>query len=173
MLVKVARLFEFKGHDDVLDAIKLLFEDQSLAPELQHARDKVHVLFVGGGIWRDRIANSREQLGLADRIHFAGLCVTRIPNFCTLVISSSTPAIAKDWHASCHKVYYRASRSFLMMSMVHGSRDHRQDRRPRSVPRYRRFSNDAVLTLLADPIGEPNLVPPAVPFVVSGLITWP
>ncbi len=82
VLVKVARLFEFKGHDDVLDAIKLLFDDQSLEPALQHARDKVHVLFVGGGIWRDRLQAKVNQLGLADRIHFAGLVPSpRIPEF--------------------------------------------------------------------------------------------
>ncbi|MBI2921122.1 MAG: glycosyltransferase family 4 protein [Planctomycetes bacterium] len=57
---KVARLFELKGHDFVLEAAA-------------QADPRVHYLFVGDGLWRDRLARKAASLGLSDRIHFAGL----------------------------------------------------------------------------------------------------
>jgi glycosyltransferase involved in cell wall biosynthesis len=57
---KVARLFELKGHDFVLEAAA-------------KSDPRVHYLFVGDGAWRDRLGKKAADLGLASRIHFAGL----------------------------------------------------------------------------------------------------
>lgn len=68
---KVARLFELKGHDDVIDAAR------TLAPKFP----KLKFLFVGGGTWRDRLENRIRSLGLSDRFVFAGLVASpRIPD---------------------------------------------------------------------------------------------
>jgi len=70
VVAKVARLFEFKGHDDVLD----------VAPELLKTRPSVRLLFIGGGIWRDRLEEKARVLGIADRLVFTGLVPSsRIP----------------------------------------------------------------------------------------------
>lgn len=67
---KIARLFELKGHDDVIDA----------APGVMEYGANVHFLFVGGGTWRDRLEQRVRNAHLADRFHFAGLVPsTRIP----------------------------------------------------------------------------------------------
>jgi len=58
--VKVARLFELKGHDFVLEAA---------AASPPH----VHYLFAGDGAWRERLGRRAADLGLAGRVHFAGL----------------------------------------------------------------------------------------------------
>jgi glycosyltransferase involved in cell wall biosynthesis len=60
LAVKVARLFELKGHDFVLDAAAL-------------ADPRLHYLFVGDGVWRERLAGKARDLGLAGRVFFAGL----------------------------------------------------------------------------------------------------
>jgi glycosyltransferase involved in cell wall biosynthesis len=57
---KVARLFELKGHDFVLEAAA-------------KADARIHYLFVGDGLWRERLAKKAEELGLKGRMHFAGL----------------------------------------------------------------------------------------------------
>ena len=70
VVAKVARLFEFKGHDDVLD----------VAPTLMKSRPTVRLLFIGGGIWRDRLEAKARDLGIGDRVIFAGLVPSdRIP----------------------------------------------------------------------------------------------
>jgi glycosyltransferase involved in cell wall biosynthesis len=70
VVAKVARLFEYKGHDDVLD----------VAPELLRTRPNVRLLFIGGGVWRDRLEANVRSLGLADRVIFTGLVPSiRIP----------------------------------------------------------------------------------------------
>lgn len=70
VIAKVARLFEFKGHDDVLD----------VAPALLKDRPNVMLLFIGGGIWRDRLEAKARELGIGDRVIFTGLVPsTRIP----------------------------------------------------------------------------------------------
>jgi glycosyltransferase involved in cell wall biosynthesis len=70
LIAKVARLFEFKGHDDAIDAVDRLLE----------RHPKLHVLFVGGGIWRDRLERRTREGNRAGRFHFTGLVPsTRIP----------------------------------------------------------------------------------------------
>ena len=67
---KFARLFELKGHDDVIDA----------AGPLCERFQRLRFLFVGGGVWRARLEAKAAELGLADRFVFAGLVPpTRIP----------------------------------------------------------------------------------------------
>ncbi|MEK7469802.1 MAG: glycosyltransferase family 4 protein [Planctomycetota bacterium] len=57
---KIARLFELKGHDFVLEAAA-------------KASPRIHYLFVGDGLWRERLARKADELGLKGRMHFAGL----------------------------------------------------------------------------------------------------
>jgi glycosyltransferase involved in cell wall biosynthesis len=59
----VARLFERKGHDDILQA----------APEILQANPKVRFVFIGDGILRDRLIADAERLGVRQAIHFTGL----------------------------------------------------------------------------------------------------
>jgi glycosyltransferase involved in cell wall biosynthesis len=67
---KVARLFELKGHDDVLD----------VAVEVLGPRPNANLLFIGGGIWRDRLEARVASLGLTGRVVFTGLVPsTQIP----------------------------------------------------------------------------------------------
>jgi glycosyltransferase involved in cell wall biosynthesis len=60
---KVARLFELKGHDDVIDA----------AVELVPRHPQLRFLFVGDGLWRERLQQRVYHLGLADKFVFTGL----------------------------------------------------------------------------------------------------
>ncbi len=60
---KIARLFELKGHDDLLDA----------APDVVRENPRVKLLFVGDGAWRGRLEAKATQLGLGDRVVFTGL----------------------------------------------------------------------------------------------------
>lgn len=64
---KIARLFEFKGHDDVLLAAAKVAER---APE-------VRFLFVGDGILKEDLEKMAERLGVRERIVFAGLLPPR------------------------------------------------------------------------------------------------
>jgi glycosyltransferase involved in cell wall biosynthesis len=59
----VARLFERKGHDDLL---------QIARDVLRHAPD-VRFVWVGSGLWRDRLEAEAERLGVRDAIRFTGL----------------------------------------------------------------------------------------------------
>ncbi len=59
----VARLFERKGHDDILAA----------APDVLRANPKVRFVFIGDGILRDRLMLDAERLGVRHAIHFTGL----------------------------------------------------------------------------------------------------
>ena len=70
VITKIARLFAFKGHDDVLDA----------APAVLAAIPDVHFLFVGDGIWRERLEDKVRRHGLGEHVTFAGLVpAARIP----------------------------------------------------------------------------------------------
>jgi glycosyltransferase involved in cell wall biosynthesis len=60
---KIARLFELKGHDDVIDA----------ASKVVRAHPHARFLFVGDGIWRERLQNRIHAAGLAQHFRFAGL----------------------------------------------------------------------------------------------------
>jgi glycosyltransferase involved in cell wall biosynthesis len=59
----VARLFERKGHDDILAA----------APAILAANPKVRFVFIGDGVLRDRLIAATEQMGLRHAFHFVGL----------------------------------------------------------------------------------------------------
>lgn len=63
VLGKIARLFELKGHDDLLD----------IAPALVKRVPNIKFLFVGNGAWRERLENKARALGVADRVIFTGL----------------------------------------------------------------------------------------------------
>jgi glycosyltransferase involved in cell wall biosynthesis len=66
----IARLFQLKGHDDLLD----------VAPALVRAWPSTRFLFVGGGAWRERLEARVRELGLARHVIFAGLVPpTEIP----------------------------------------------------------------------------------------------
>lgn len=67
---KFARLFERKGHDDVI----------ATAAELTARFPNVRFLFVGGGAWRDRLEQMIRKANLCDYFHFTGLQPTaRMP----------------------------------------------------------------------------------------------
>jgi glycosyltransferase involved in cell wall biosynthesis len=59
----VARLFENKGHDDIL----------AIAPGVLAANPDVRFVFVGDGIYRDRLIAATEQMGLRGAFRFVGL----------------------------------------------------------------------------------------------------
>lgn len=59
----VARLFELKGHDDLLD----------VAPEVLRSDPRVRFVFVGDGSWRERLQAKARELGIAEAIRWVGL----------------------------------------------------------------------------------------------------
>ncbi len=59
----MARLFERKGHDDILAA----------APRVLAANPRVRFVFIGDGILRDRLGADAERLGVGHAVHFTGL----------------------------------------------------------------------------------------------------
>ena len=59
----VARLFERKGHDDIL----------AVAPDVLRANPKVRFVFIGDGILRDRLRADADRLGVAHAVRFTGL----------------------------------------------------------------------------------------------------
>jgi glycosyltransferase involved in cell wall biosynthesis len=67
---KIARLFKLKGHDDVIRAARRVIAVQP----------NVRFLFVGDGIFRDRLARQLADAGLTDHFQFTGLVPpARIP----------------------------------------------------------------------------------------------
>lgn len=63
VVAKIARLFELKGHDDLIDA----------APELVARVPSIRFFLIGDGPWRERLQARIKQSGLTDRFVFAGL----------------------------------------------------------------------------------------------------
>ena len=63
VLGTVSRLAELKGHDDLLDALGPLMQEQ---PHLK-------LLWVGDGWWRDRLLDRVRHMGLASRLTQTGL----------------------------------------------------------------------------------------------------
>jgi glycosyltransferase involved in cell wall biosynthesis len=63
VFAKIARLFQLKGHDDLLDAAT------AIVPHCPNAR----FLFVGDGAWRQRLQAKAHVLGLSDFVIFTGL----------------------------------------------------------------------------------------------------
>ena len=69
---KIARLFDLKGHDDLL----------AIAPALVAACPNIRFLLVGDGPLRDRFENQVSQLELDDHFIFAGLVAPRdVPRY--------------------------------------------------------------------------------------------
>ncbi len=67
---KIARLFKLKGHDDVIRAAKKVVATQPTA----------RFLFVGDGIFRERLQRDIAEAGMSDYFQFTGLVPpTRIP----------------------------------------------------------------------------------------------
>lgn len=60
---KVGRLFELKGHEDLL----------AVAPRIMEANPKAKILLVGGGEWRGRFERLVKEKGLVGRVLFTGL----------------------------------------------------------------------------------------------------
>lgn len=60
---KIARLFELKGHDDLLE----------VAPGMVRDNPQVRFLFLGDGPWRERLEGEVRARGLGGHVHFAGL----------------------------------------------------------------------------------------------------
>lgn len=60
---KIARLFELKGHEFLIDAAKKIVDQNS----------KVHFLFVGDGLLKDELIKEIAKLGLTDHFHMPGL----------------------------------------------------------------------------------------------------
>lgn len=60
---KIARLFKLKGHDDVIHAARLVVDRQPNA----------RFLFIGDGIFRERLERQIAEAGLTDYFQFTGL----------------------------------------------------------------------------------------------------
>lgn len=60
---KIGRLFELKGHDDLLEASGAILQDYP----------KIQFLIVGDGPWRERLQQKARALGVASRFVFTGL----------------------------------------------------------------------------------------------------
>jgi glycosyltransferase involved in cell wall biosynthesis len=79
----VARLFERKGHDDIL----------AVAPEVLRRNPDVRFVWIGGGVWRERLEAEARRLGVAHAVHFTGLVPPgRIPELlsaCDAVVHPS------------------------------------------------------------------------------------
>ena len=84
VLGTIARLFEHKGHDDLLDA---------LAP-LMRERANLKLLWVGDGVWRERLMHRIQQLGLRGRVIMTGL-----------VPSDHVPKHLQAMDCLCHPSY--------------------------------------------------------------------
>jgi glycosyltransferase involved in cell wall biosynthesis len=80
----VARLFERKGHDDILAA----------APAVLRADPRVRFVFIGDGILRDRLIAETERLGLRHAFRFVGLVAPdRIPELLAAVDAVVHPSL--------------------------------------------------------------------------------
>jgi glycosyltransferase involved in cell wall biosynthesis len=99
VVMKVARLFEWKGHEDVIQAAKLLASD---APSIRF-------VFVGGGTWRDRLERQIAQAGLANRFIFTGL-----------VPSGEIPSLLSASDIVVHASYREGLARVLPQSLIAG-----------------------------------------------------
>jgi glycosyltransferase involved in cell wall biosynthesis len=60
---KIARLFELKGHEDVIAA----------AQQIVSGDPNLRFLFVGDGLWREKLQKQIDDAGMHDRCQFTGL----------------------------------------------------------------------------------------------------
>jgi glycosyltransferase involved in cell wall biosynthesis len=80
----VARLFERKGHDDILAA----------APAVLESNPKVRFVFIGDGILRDQLIAEAERLRIRHAFHFVGLVApSRIPELLNAVDAVVHPSL--------------------------------------------------------------------------------
>jgi glycosyltransferase involved in cell wall biosynthesis len=80
----VARLFELKGHDDIL----------AIAPDVLKVNPNVRFVFIGDGILRDRFKADAERLGIAHAVIFTGLVPpARIPELINAVDAVVHPSL--------------------------------------------------------------------------------
>jgi glycosyltransferase involved in cell wall biosynthesis len=80
----VARLFERKGHDDIL----------AVAPEVLKQVPNVRFVFIGDGILRESLIARAERLGLRHAFHFVGLIPPdRIPELLGAVDAVVHPSL--------------------------------------------------------------------------------
>jgi glycosyltransferase involved in cell wall biosynthesis len=80
----VARLFELKGHDDIL----------AVAPEILKQNPNVRFVFIGDGILRDRFKADAQRLGIGHAIIFTGLVPpARIPELISAVDAVVHPSL--------------------------------------------------------------------------------
>lgn len=80
----VARLFERKGHDDIL----------AVAPRVLARNSNVRFVFIGDGILRERLIADAERLGVRAAIHFTGLVAPRrIPELLCAVDAVVHPSL--------------------------------------------------------------------------------
>ena len=72
VICKIARLFELKGHEYVFDAFS----------KLARRHKNIYLLLVGDGILKDRFVDMAKNLGILDKIIFAGLIhPSKIPEY--------------------------------------------------------------------------------------------
>jgi glycosyltransferase involved in cell wall biosynthesis len=106
VLGTIARLAELKGHDDLLDALRPVFQ----------VRPNLKLLWVGDGWWRERLLKRISEMNLGDRVVTVGLVPPEdipkylqamdvlahpsyregLPRTVTQALLSATPAIAYD-----------------------------------------------------------------------------
>ena len=80
----VARLFERKGHDDIL----------ATAPRVLAANPKVRFVFIGDGILRESLIAEAERIGLRHAFHFVGLVPPgRIPELLNAIDAVIHPSL--------------------------------------------------------------------------------
>jgi glycosyltransferase involved in cell wall biosynthesis len=80
----VARLFERKGHDDIV----------AIAPEVLRENPNVRFVFIGDGILRDRLIAEIDRLGIRHAFHFLGLVPPdRIPELLGAVDAVVHPSL--------------------------------------------------------------------------------
>ena len=98
----VARLFERKGHDDILAA----------APAVLAANPKVRFVFIGDGILRDRLIADAERHGPPARLPLRRAWSRPIasPSCSGRWTPWSTRACARAWRGSCRRRCWSAAR---------------------------------------------------------------
>lgn len=80
----VARLFELKGHDDIL----------AVAPEILKSNPNVRFVFIGDGILRDRFKADAKRMGIEHALIFTGLVPpARIPELIGAVDAVVHPSL--------------------------------------------------------------------------------
>jgi glycosyltransferase involved in cell wall biosynthesis len=80
----VARLFELKGHDDIL----------AIVPRVLATNPKVRFVWIGDGIWRERLTAEIERLGLSSSFILTGLVPPgRIPELLQAVDAVIHPSL--------------------------------------------------------------------------------